>query len=522
VDVLFIDLPDDFTCPVNGWSLGFRYMISSLRSRGFSAELVHASVPDARTSLIEKIVRAGSAVVGFTTYDVQLSALFDFVRDLRRAGLRSHITLGGVCASAIPERILTDVQAADSVVFGEGEQAIVDLANRIIRSEGGDRIPGVCIRTGEGVERGEPRPLIEDLDSLPPPALDGVARCENSPEQYPFHGRVPVLGSRGCYGRCTFCCIQTYYRACPGPVWRQRQPAAVVDEIRQVTDLSGTTDVTFVDENFMGPGAMGRRHAVQIADELARRDMNIRFNFGCRPNDVERETFVKLKRTGLAGVTLGIESMGNEALALFNKRTTSEVNYRALAVLEELEIPTEITFIFFTPLTTLAEIHANLKFVDYVRQSRFAYFNNYQPFSEFVPFFGAELTQDLLAKKLVKRTPDGYSVRYGDPRVGFIAEQVLSVPVASIAKLRRRLDAASNRQSQEISAALDDSYFRLTMVKLPELAYNLLKAFESGDSQTSARVLSIVEEFESERRNIYSLVDTVCSAALRFTQPWIS
>ena len=63
-DVLFVDLPTDFNHPVQTWSLGFRYMISSLRGSGFSAELLHAPGTDPRRSLINQIVRKAPNVLG--------------------------------------------------------------------------------------------------------------------------------------------------------------------------------------------------------------------------------------------------------------------------------------------------------------------------------------------------------------------------------------------------------------------------------------------------------------------------
>ena len=262
LDVLFIDFPDDFNHASSTWSLGYRYMISSLRRNGFFAALLHPPAHNGRRALIEQILQMNSAIVGFTTYDVKLADLLDFIRDLRRAGSHSHITLGGLCASAIPGLILDEVAEVNSVVVGEGEQTIVDLALKVIRGKDGDTIPGVCLRTPNGVARGGPRPLHSDLDALSLPALDGVDSRSKSHDNYKSNGCVPVLGSRGCYGRCTFCCIQKFYRSCSGAVWRGRRPAAVVDEIGIVTKLSGARKVTFVDENFMGPGAVGRRHAI--------------------------------------------------------------------------------------------------------------------------------------------------------------------------------------------------------------------------------------------------------------------
>jgi hypothetical protein len=55
------------------------------------------------------------------------------------------------------------------------------------------------------------------------------------------------------------------------------------------------------------------------------------------------------------------------------------------------------------------------------------------------------------------------------------------------------------------------------MVRLPELTYDLLQAIGTGYARTSSRVLSIVEEFESERNKICSLVEKFCSTADRVT-----
>src|SRR6516225_5826289 len=109
MDVLFIDVPDDFNNASSTWSLGFRYMMSSLRRNGFTAALAHPPTRNSRQVLIDEILQTQSAIVGFTTYDVKLAALLEFIRDLRRNGLRSHITLGGLCASAIPGLILDEV-----------------------------------------------------------------------------------------------------------------------------------------------------------------------------------------------------------------------------------------------------------------------------------------------------------------------------------------------------------------------------------------------------------------------------
>ncbi|MFI5006236.1 MAG: B12-binding domain-containing radical SAM protein [Solirubrobacterales bacterium] len=508
-DVLFVDVPHDFACPRSSWCLGYRCLISALRANGFAARILHPQTGGdgrARARMIQDIVGAHAGIVGFSTYDVQLPQLLVLIADLRRAGLRSHVTLGGLCASAIPELILCHAPGVDSIVFGEGDITVVDLARRVLRGEGGGRpLPGIALRGQEGTNTGGPAPPPE-LDALAAPILDDFRDPHQSAALHLVNDCVPVAGSRGCYGRCTFCCIHKFYRASGGRLWRPRSAATIVDDILAVRRTTPYQRVTFVDENFMGPGPAGRRHADEVAREIAARAPGTAFNLGCRPNDVDRGTFAALKSAGLAGVSLGIESMGNEALALFNKRTTPQINEAAVQLLEELGIFTEVTFIFFHPLSTLEETRANLAFVERVRRSRYAYFNNAQPFSELIPFFGTDLTRSLAERGLVERTIDGYTVRYADPRVGLIARSILGVPVDTLSRLGAMIPNDDNELA-DVAADLERAELHLKMVRLPGLAADLCAAFEGGASESSSGVLAALAEIRREAATITLLAD---------------
>src|SRR3954447_19911372 len=42
---------------------------------------------------------------------------------------------------------------------------------------------------------------------------------------------LPVLASRGCARRCSFCSIHTFYRTAPGKIVRVRKPEKVIEEM---------------------------------------------------------------------------------------------------------------------------------------------------------------------------------------------------------------------------------------------------------------------------------------------------
>jgi radical SAM superfamily enzyme YgiQ (UPF0313 family) len=508
VDVLFVDLPADEHFPQSDWCLGFRYMISSLREAGFSAEILY---PDAvydgtvRARLADEIIARRAAIVGFTSYDAYLSSLIEFIGELRLAGLRSHVVVGGMCASAIAPVLLGEVAGLDSVVVGEGEQSIVELAECVIRRPGSAPPPGVWMRRGADVATGGVRSFVTDLDRFPQPAIDDLLHpAANSPVHH-VNGCAPVVASRGCYGKCTFCSVQQFYRSCPGRLWRGREPAAIADDVDVAIGL-GFDRITFVDENFMGPGRAGRRHATELAAELRRRAIDVRFNFGCRPNDVDPGVMADLQRSGLAGVSMGVESMAAPTLEMFNKKTTPEVNANALQVLEHLGLPTEITFIFFHPLSTLNELRQNAAFVERVQRSPTAYFNNGEPFTEFIPFFGTPLTDLLVEQGLARRDLHGYDVFYADERVGSIAARITGFPADLVGRLRYALPTGSERLDA-IQRSLAGYQEHVNMTFLPAMLVELCDAFAQPGAGASADVARIDATLATERDRIHRLID---------------
>jgi len=67
--------------------------------------------------------------------------------ELRRAGFRGHITAGGHFATFNARRLLADYPAIDSIVHGEGEEAIVDLAEYLSAPES---VLGISYRLPSG------------------------------------------------------------------------------------------------------------------------------------------------------------------------------------------------------------------------------------------------------------------------------------------------------------------------------------------------------------------------------------
>ena len=88
----------------------------------------------------------------------------------------------------------------------------------------------------------------EDLDALPfPLRTEALLRLSE----------VNILGSRGCYGRCTFCYINTFFncasRAAAAGRWRKRSPENIIEEMDAIISRTGSRTFYFADPNFFGP-----------------------------------------------------------------------------------------------------------------------------------------------------------------------------------------------------------------------------------------------------------------------------
>jgi hypothetical protein len=85
--------------------------------------------------------------------------------------------------------------------YGEGEATIKDLTPVIRTPEAWRQVKGIAFLEDDKVVVTEPRPLIQDLDTLPRPARHLLPLSRYQALGYP----VSIITSRGCPYRCIFC-----------------------------------------------------------------------------------------------------------------------------------------------------------------------------------------------------------------------------------------------------------------------------------------------------------------------------
>lgn len=339
-------------------NLGIGYLASTLRQHGYS--VVICDVEAEPEEIVATAVRLDPMIVGFSLiFQFYIPQYRRLICLLREAGIRCHFTMGGHFSSLSSRHNLELLPELDSVVRFEGEMTLLELADRIGTGREWKTVQGIAFREGDRMEATPMRPLVDDLDRLPYPVRDF------EPETALGRKAIPLLASRGCARTCSFCSIQTFYRAAPGKVVRTRKPSAVVEEMLSLHQQRGITIFLFQDDDFPLFGPVWRRWAADFIQELHRSGLSRRviWKMNCRADSVDPEVFAALKDAGLYLVYMGLESGNDEGLKTLHKGITVEQNLRAVHLLKQVGLMFEFGFMMFDPSSTLLSVRENLNFL---------------------------------------------------------------------------------------------------------------------------------------------------------------
>jgi anaerobic magnesium-protoporphyrin IX monomethyl ester cyclase len=205
---------------------------------------------------------------------------------------------------------------ADAVILGEGEAALLELAQSI---EAGDvqygRLLGLAFREHGKTVVTAKRQVIKDLDTLPPPAWDLV---EIAPYKHAWkkHGyfSINMATTRGCPYKCNWCAKPIY-----GNRYNSHSPAAKALELEWLVRNFGAEHVWFADDIFgLKPGWVQ-----EFSKEVKQRGLKITFKIQSRADLLlQSDTVAALAEAGCTEVWLGAESGSQKVLDAMDKGIT--------------------------------------------------------------------------------------------------------------------------------------------------------------------------------------------------------
>ncbi|HEY1204165.1 MAG: TonB family protein [Bryobacteraceae bacterium] len=340
-------------------NLSIRYLSASLLGAGHETILAPfntaADIPDV----------AGAAhyadVVGLSIcFQARAQEFLDLARRIKSREPRKLIVAGGHYASCAAEPLLAHYPEIDIIVIHEGERTLVEIADAAPYLE--DHLPeisGIAYRHGGHVLFTNPRRITDNLDALPFPDRRGpVHTIAGVPTSY-------LMGSRGCFGHCAYCCITTLHRMAPGKRFRQRELERIADEMAFLYLERGTRQFVFHDDNFLVPSE-AVNHARVTAFETALKERgveNIALVLKGRPADATPSMLRRLKDLGLVRIFLGVEASTTRGLSVLERKQSVEDSERALEACAELGISAQFTLMVFNPDATLDTLRSDVAFL---------------------------------------------------------------------------------------------------------------------------------------------------------------
>jgi anaerobic magnesium-protoporphyrin IX monomethyl ester cyclase len=340
-------------------NLSIRYLSASLLSGGHDTILAAFNSP-VDASAVANAAQCADLVGLSMCFQARAREFLGLAQRIKSNDPKKVVVAGGHYAACAAEPLLANHPEIDIIVIHEGERTLVDIADAMPHlREFLPEIPGIAYRDGQRVRFTKPRPMLEDLDALPFPDRRGpVHWIAGVPTSY-------LMGSRGCYGSCAYCCITTLHRLAPGKRFRQRDVERIADEMSALYQERGTRQFIFHDDNFLVPSE-AINHARISAFEKALKQRGVKdiaLVIKCRPADANQKVLRRLKALGLVRVFLGVESATARGLAVLERNQTVEQSERALETCSKLDISAQFTLMTFNPDATVDTLRSDVAFM---------------------------------------------------------------------------------------------------------------------------------------------------------------
>lgn len=229
---------------------------------------------------------------------------------------RPYYMLGGFGPSPEPDYFLEKMNA-DFIIKGEGESTIIDLLDHLENKKDLSNVLGIAYRKDGKTIINPPRPLIEEIDSIPMPAYDlfdvqhyrkikfaGVPKLDFV---------MPVLSGRGCTFVCNFC-----YRMDKG--FRGRSNESIIEEIRYLQKNYRINYIVFSDELLMS--SISR--TISLCEAIIKAKLNIKWNCNGRLNYAKPKVLKLMKEAGCVYINYGIEAFDDQILKNMDKVLTTK------------------------------------------------------------------------------------------------------------------------------------------------------------------------------------------------------
>lgn len=327
--------------PVNG----LRIISSCLKQAGHDVNLIF--LPQKHTERYDenvlndliKIV-AGSDLVGITTMSNHFDNAVQLTEKVKQE-TAIPVVWGGVHPTIRPEESLG---YADMVCVGEGEEATVEVVNKMEAGEDYTDTKGFWFKKDGEIIKNPVRPLIRDLDSLPFQDYDyeghyvihnnSIRPMDEELLNYHLRGDFMAAPTRGCPLACTFCVNNTLQKMYEEKKqFRGRSVDNIIEELVTIkAKLPFINHITFDDDAFFSLSV----EQIQEFSQKFKSQVGFPLDIGgATPYSISREKLGSLVEGGLTGLRMGIQSAAESTKVLYLRNHSNNYVEKAVQTIDE-------------------------------------------------------------------------------------------------------------------------------------------------------------------------------------------
>lgn len=312
---------------------------------------------------VEEFLASNTRVIGFSVNMISIYMANAIARLIKLQDPQRLIIFGGAGTFYNHPRDQIKPSFTDIYVIGEGEVTLFNILeayfnNREIAAD----TPGVLLAKDLGRRQPLPSPNIPSLDELPFPTFSGFDLKEyNQQEEYK---PIPILFSRGCVRRCTYCIDYHMW-----PKFRARSAQLIMDEIKYHVTNNNAKAFEVIDLTCNGD----LKKLSELCDLIIESRLEFTWvSYAIIRKDMSLELLQKMKKANCDTLIYGVENGSDRILKLMGKSYTAQEASEVIKNTHKAGIRTNINIIIGFPGETEEDFKQTIKFIyqnkDYVNE----------------------------------------------------------------------------------------------------------------------------------------------------------
>jgi len=314
--------------------------------------------------LLDLISKIKPDIIGFSVNTMLRDRISD-ITTLIKENFDIPVVWGGFESTVNPKVCL---KYCDFVLIGEGDKAIIDIANSIDRKKPLKKVHNMAFLEKNKLIRNPLNSLTKDLNSLPYKDISpkGKFLVDNNTlisnfSELTYDGGYHIASSRGCLFKCTFCSEHFFKNLYSNELFfRKRSVKSVISELKNAAKSVNYNHVYFWEAIF----SYNYNWILEFKN-IYLKEINKPFFCNLYPNKNTYELLPLLKETGLNFACLALQTGSNRINKdIFQRYYDKKMFLKVANRLKELKIDFYVDVITYNPFEEEEDLKATLNLLE--------------------------------------------------------------------------------------------------------------------------------------------------------------